>query len=288
MQTLSTHDGLPLHLRSWAAPGLRPPRSRGVVILVHGLGEHIGRYEVLAADLNRAGWDVAGYDQRGHGASAGPRGGLNASDDLLRDLSLVIDTLRPPDGRPLVLLGHSMGGLLVARFLAETLGAAAGATPQDWSREVDAAVLSSPALDAGMNGAQKMLLAALGPLAPGLAVNNGLKPDWISRDPSVVKAYMADPLVHDRITPRLVRFIVDGGALAIGRAAQWRVPTLLMWAGADRCVSPAGSEAFAAAAPPSVVQPRSFDKLFHEIFNEPERDEVVAALLVWLERRFPR
>ena len=102
-----------------------------------------------------------------------------------------------------------------------------------WHRRVDALVLSSPALDPGMNAGQKLLLAVLGRLAPGLAVGNGLKPEWISRDPAVVAAYVADPLVHDRVTPRLARFILDGGAVVRSVAARWAAPTLLLWAGSD-------------------------------------------------------
>ena len=136
-----------------------------------------------------------------------------------------------------------------------------------------------------MNGVQKLLLALLGPLLPDLALGNGLQPAWVSRDPAVVKAYVADPLVHNRITPRLVRFILDGGALARERAMFWRVPTLLLYAGADRCVAPAGSDAFAAAAPAETVTHQRFDTLFHEIFNEPERETVLAALAAWLAQR---
>ena len=147
-------------------------------------------------------------------------------------------------------------------------------------------VLSSPALDAGMNAGQKLLLALLGKLAPNLAVGNGLEARAGSRATRrVVAAYVADPLVHDRVTPRLVRFIVDGGAAVRARAPRWRVPTLLLWAGSDRCVAPAGSAAFAAAAPAGVVRTRVFDGLAHEIFNEPEKDEVFAALGDWLAER---
>ena len=149
-----------------------------------------------------------------------------------------------------------------------------------------ALVLSSPALAADTSAVQKLLLAVAGRLAPGLAVHNGLQPTWVSRDPAVVRAYVADPLVHDRITPRLGRFVLDGGAQVRALAARWRVPTLLLWAGADRCVAPAGSAAFAAAAPAAVVQHRCFDGLAHEIFNEPERERVLKRLGDWLRVRF--
>jgi len=273
--TLTTHDGLTLQLREWPLPD-----ARGTVVIVHGLGEHIGRHARGAARLNAEGWSVLGHDQRGHGASEGPRGALGHADDFLSDLALVIDIARSRRPGPLVLLGHSLGGLIASRFVLGTPGAA-------WRREIDALVLSSPALDPGMNAFQKGLLAVLGPIAPNLAVNNGLKPAWISRDPAVVRAYQADPLVHDRVTPRLVRFIVDGGEAVRGGAAAWRVPTLLMWAGSDRCVAPAGSAAFAAAAPRDLVSSREFKPLFHEIFNEPEQAEVFGMLTAWLaERRF--
>ena len=273
METLTLADGTALRLHLWPTNG----RPHGQVLVVHGLGEHGGRYAHVAAALNAQRWQVHAYDHRGHGLSSGARGVVPHADALCDDLAQVIDQVREP-GRPFVLLGHSMGGLVAARFVAEALAP----HPAAWSRTVDALVLSSPALDPGMNAMQKLLLATLGRLAPDLALGNGLKPEWVSRDPAVVQAYVADPLVHDRITPRLVRFIVDGGRLVRERAAQWRVPTLLMWAGADRCVAPAGSAAFGAATPKAVVQQRCFDGLAHEIFNEPEQVQVLSHLLSWL------
>jgi alpha-beta hydrolase superfamily lysophospholipase len=274
MQALHTRDDLPLHLRRWTSKN----GARGVVLIVHGLGEHIGRYDALAAALNAAGWDVAGYDQRGHGASGGRRGAIAQPDSLLDDLGVVIDALHSEPARPLVLLGHSMGGLIAARFVAEMFAAPRA----EWSRPVYALVLSSPALDPGMNGVQRALLGVLGTLAPQLAVGNGLKPAWISRDPAVVRAYVEDPLVHDRVTPMLVRFIVDGGVQVRGVAPRWCVPTLLLWAGADRCVAPAGSAAFAAAAPAAWLTHTCYPRMAHEIFNEPERAQPLAALTRWL------
>jgi alpha-beta hydrolase superfamily lysophospholipase len=273
-EMLRTHDGLQLHLQAWPCTH----SAKGSVLIVHGLGEHIGRYAHVAQQLNAWGWSVLGYDQRGHGRSSGQRGGLNRSDDLLQDLASVIDTLRAAWPGALVLLGHSMGGLVAANFVASGLGTAA-----PWSRPVDALVLSSPALDPGMTGGQKLLLALLGNLAPSLAVGNGLNPDWISRDTQVVRNYRADPLVHDRVTPRLVNFIVAGGRQVSERASLWNLPTLLLYAGSDRCVAPAGSAGFAAAAPQARVAAHEFRALFHEIFNEPEQAEVLGVLHEWLD-----
>ena len=276
MDTLTTGDGLKLHLQRWPATG----PVLGTLQIVHGLGEHIGLYENLALALNALGWHVNGHDQRGHGLSEGPRGGIASSQALLTDLSAVIDHLRGSSLGPHILLGHSLGGLVAARFAAESLMS----RPRRWAREIDGLVLSSPALEPRLNWPQRLLLRVLMPLAPNLGLGNGLKPRWISRDPEVVRRYVEDPLVHKRVTPRLVRFIVDEGRRVHAGASRWHTPTLLMWAGADRCVEPAGSVAFAAAVPSEVLIAQEFPTLFHEIFNEPEREQVIARLTTWLER----
>jgi alpha-beta hydrolase superfamily lysophospholipase len=275
MHTLTTADGLTLHLQP--GPAAAPP-LRGTVLIVHGLGEHIGRYAHVMAHLAAQGWATLGYDHRGHGRSGGPRGGLAADNSLLTDLGAVIAHTRPTHAGPLVLLGHSMGGLVAGRYVAEGLAP----QPAPWWQPVDALVMSSPALDPGMNALQKLLLAVAAPLAPDRALGNGLKPEWVCSDPAVVRAYIADALVHDRITPRLVRFIVAGGQLVLQRAPAWTLPTLLLYAGADRCVAPRGSDAFAAAAPPARVTARRYDGLAHEIFNEPDQARVLADLSDWL------
>jgi alpha-beta hydrolase superfamily lysophospholipase len=275
---LRTADGLRLALRRWpCAPAC------GVVLIVHGLSEHIGRYGHVAAVLNSANWSVLGYDQRGHGASEGRRGLIGADDRLLADLALVVDAVRgeAPDC-PLVLLGDSMGGAVAARFVAEALQP----QPAPWSRAVEGLVLVAPALAAKMTRWQALQLAVMGRLAPDVAVPSGLDATALSRDPEVVRAYLADPLVHDRISARLARFIVDAGAFVRAQAPHWRVPTLVIWGGADRIVDPAGSAAFAAAVPSAVVTAAHHPALFHEPLNEPERDEVIAQLIGWLSERF--
>ena len=279
MNPVITDDGLALHLRVWPAGNPR----RGLVVLVHGLGEHIDRYDHVAKRLNGIGFDVVGYDHRGHGRSPGQRGGMPADDSLCADLGRVLYAAREAFPGPTVLVGHSLGGLIAGRFVAEGLQP----RPAAWWRPVDALVMSSPALDPGTNAVQKLLLAVVAPMLPNLAVSNGLKVDWVSRSPEIIKAYAGDTLVHDRITGRLGLFVARQGPAVIAAAPRWTTPTLLMWAGADRCVAPGGSAAFAAAAPRDVVTVREWPGLYHEIFNEPEQDAVLAAMGDWLGARVP-
>lgn len=280
---MNTPDGLSLHTRHWRAVSTAGSPAWGTAVLVHGLGEHIGRYEHVAAHLNAQGWDVRGFDHRGHGRSGGRRGDIAASDSLLSDLGAFLREVRGADAaRPLVLIGHSLGGLVAARFVAEGLAA----SPAGWHLPVDGLVLSSPAIDPGLSAVQKALLAVGPRLLPHLCVNNGLQPEWVCSDPAVVQAYRQDPLVHDRISGLLGRFIADAGPLVLARAPAWQVPTLLMWSGQDRCVSPRGSQRLAQALPPALVEARPFERLAHEIFNEPERAQVLARLSGWLTRVF--
>ena len=180
----------------------------------------------------------------------------------------------PQPVEELALLGHSMGGLVAARFVALAI------------RPVQALVMSSPALDPGLNAVQKLLLAVLPKIAPNLRVGNGLDASLISHDPAVVAAYRADRLVHDRVSGRLARFIAEGGPATVALAPTWKLPTLLMYAGADKLVNPAGSRAFAAAAPKQVVSSLCFETLYHEIFNELNAEPVFATLKQWLDARF--
>lgn len=274
LRPFTASDGENLAVQDWPLPG---PQRRGAVLLVHGLGEHAGRYEALAHRLNHWGFAVRGYDHYGHGDSSGPRGGLPSDQRLLADLADLVDAtrmrLRP--GEPLVLLGHSMGGLVAAHFVARQM------------RPVDALVLSSPALATFLNPLQKLVLATLPRLVPHLRVGNGLNPDHLSHDPAVVAAYRADRRCHDRISARLARFIADTGPATLAHAAHWTVPTLLLWGEDDRIVNPAGSRAFAAAAPAAVVQAQGFAGLYHEIFNERDAGPVFSRLQSWLIQHCP-
>ncbi len=270
-------DGLNLALFDWPLPMRWRPRA--VVLIVHGLGEHAWRYDPVAQRLNEWGFAVRAYDQRGHGESGGARGVLPEEDTLLDDLAEVLEDTRShiaePWACPLILLGHSMGGLIASTFVQR------GMAP------VDGLVLSSPALDAGIGALQKKLIGLLYRFAPNFAISNGLDASKISHNAAIVEAYKKDPLVHDRISARLAQFIDGNGPRVVAAAPRWRVPTLLMYAGADSLVRPAGSKAFAAAAPRDKVHSQAFEGLYHEIFNEADPSAVFGTLKAWLDVQAP-
>lgn len=271
-------DGLNIALFDW--PMSTRQRARGVVLIVHGLGEHAWRYDAMAQRLTEWGFHVRAYDQRGHGGSGGARGVLPNDDALLDDLLEIIEDtqmhMSEPWECPLILLGHSMGGLIAATLVQRGLA------------QVDLLVLSSPALDAGMGGMQKKLIALLKRWSPNLALPNGLDVQGLSHDPAVVAAYQKDPMVHSRISARLADFIDSNGPSVVAASPTWTMPTLLLYAGMDRLVRPEGSRAFAAVAPKNVVTSLCLEGQFHEIFNEADPSQAYGALRRWLDVQIPQ
>ncbi len=283
----TARDGENLALYHWQAEqsvnhaGHPGAPARGVVLMVHGLGEHAGRYDHVANLLCHWGFEVCAYDQRGHGESTGLPGTLPGKDALLDDLAEVLgDTRERYPKLPVILLGHSLGGLVASRFVSLKMS------------KVQGLVLSSPALDAGLGVLQKLVLKVLPSLLPNMQVGNGLDAKFISHDPAVVQAYQADSLVHNKISPRLAEFIATAGPATVALAGRWRTPTLLMYAGADKLVNPAGSRRFAKLAAqaksvkPGLVTAKCFDGYYHELFNELQPAPVFELLKSWLDRRF--
>jgi alpha-beta hydrolase superfamily lysophospholipase len=252
--------------------------KRGTVLLVHGLSEHARRYDHVAERLNAWGFEVCGYDQYGHGLSSGPRGRLPAHHRLIDDLAAVVHHTRQRmhSDTPLLLLGHSMGGLVATSALARGVCS------------VDALVLSSPAYIPVLQAWQKALLFGMPRWLKGLCVDNGIKPAWIARNPAWVHSYATDPLVHRRISAELGLWIYQEGAHCLGAASTWTTPTLLMYAGDDRIVRPQGSAAFAKDAPAQCLNSHAYEAMYHEIFNDPDNAQVFADLGAWLDRELPR
>jgi len=267
---LKMADGQRLFLRDWPRA-----QARGAVLIVHGLGEHSGRYQRLAQWFNLRGYAVRSYDQRGHGQTPGQRGALRHGDDLLEDLASVYIDYASGLPRAPLLLGHSMGGLVALRAVLDHR-----ITPP-------ALMLSSPALRSWEPAWLHRLARVLTRAVPKLPLRNGLKSDKISHDARVVAAYRNDPLCTGWVTPRLADFIFRAGAACIADAARLTVPTLLLVADSDELVDPSGSRAFAkAAAPTRQLTTRYFSTLYHELFNEaePGRSQVLMQMTDWLGR----
>lgn len=279
--SLGTHDGL--RLAATLTPAHTGTIPRGTVVLVHGLGEHRGRYAHVIESLASSGWATLAYDQRGHGDSDGPRGGLPRAADLYFDLAGVVDRARADRPRRLVLLGHSLGGAVAARFAAEALSMP-GLPRLAWSRPIDALVVSSPALRLNLKPWQRAVVSTLHAVAGNLTVANGLAASDLSHSAEVVQAYLDDPKVHRQVSLRLLQCMVDAGTVVADRPAYWSIPTLVMWAGADRIVDPLGSVDFVDRAPSGFVTGHCFGPLYHEIFNEPGHPEVMDTLQQWLTK----
>jgi alpha-beta hydrolase superfamily lysophospholipase len=266
---VSAADGTRLFVTDYLLPA---SQARGSVVLMHGLGEHSGRYRHLAGFFNECGFSVRCYDHRGHGRSQGKRGDVINGNPMLQDAEIIIDDFAARFAQPPFLFGHSMGGLFAARFALAHQSPLCGL------------ILSSPALALRLSSLELKMLAVLEKLAPTLAVPSGLKTAFLSHDPKVVAAYKSDPLVHGRISPRLLRSMLSSAHYCASHAASLTIPTLMLVAGDDRLVDPDGSRRFFAMLPPGLAQMHVYDDMYHEIFNEVDTTRPFADLKGWLEQ----
>ena len=245
-----------------------------VVMLCHGLGEHSGRYGNVVEALVPAGYAVHGLDHQGHGRSGGPRAHVRRYGDFLADLDVFRSHVaaRHP-GVPLFLLGHSMGGNIALGYALEH---------QDGLRGL---VLSGPALTVP-DDVPRLLLrlsGVLGRLTPRLRAT-ALDASRISRDPAVVAAYRSDPLVFGgKFTAGLGSALLSAMQSFPDRVAGLRLPLLILHGTGDELADPSGSRMLEARAGSSDVTARYYPGLYHEIFNEPERGEVLTDLKAWLD-----
>ncbi len=264
---LTTADGTSLYVSDYLLP---LSAARGSIVIMHGIGEHSGRYRRLAECLNQLGWSVRCYDHRGHGRSGGKRGDVPNGTPLVQDAQIVIDDFARRASRPPVLFGHSMGGLFAAHVaLTGTV-------------RLRGLVLSSPALALQLSGPQRLLLKAMLAMAPRTGVPNGLQTRYLSHDPAVIAAYKTDPLVHNRISARLLTAMLASVAYCQSRAPSLAFPLLLQVAGDDRLVDANGSRQFFAQVPPERATLKVYDGYYHEIFNERDPSQPLDDLRAWL------
>ncbi|WP_343600729.1 lysophospholipase [Mycobacterium sp.] len=252
------------------------PAPRGVVVLSHGLGEHARRYDHVARRFGEAGLVTYALDHRGHGRSGGKRVRCRDISEYTGDFAtLVAVATREHPGCRRVVLGHSMGGGIVFAYGVER--------PDDY----DLMVLSGPAVAAQDAVSPPLALAArlLGAIAPGLPVQD-LDAGAISRDPAVVDAYNTDPLVHHGKVPAgIARALVLVGETMPQRAAALTAPLLVVHGGDDRLISVDGSRRLVECVGSDDVELRVYPGLYHEVFNEPEREQVLDDVVAWIDTR---
>jgi alpha-beta hydrolase superfamily lysophospholipase len=265
----TTADGLELYAQTWAAD-----RTRAHLVIVHGLGEHSGRYRNYVDYFVPRGYTLHGADLRGHGRSGGKPGYVDRFDQYVADLDRRVAHIRSTDpATPVFILGHSLGSLVALKYGLDQPAGLSGI------------IVTGTALrDAlAMPQWKRRLANVLSTVMPSLKMDNGVLTKYLSQDPTVIAAYEADPLVHRWGTPRLAAEVARVRAELYRRAAEWQLPLLMLHGGADRVCLPAGTQAFARQAPATRVAYREFDNLYHELHNERERAQVFGEIEVWLE-----
>ena len=262
-ETVTLADGISQFRRRWSPTG----DARAAMLLVHGIGEHSGRYDHVGHAFAEVGIDVVAHDQRGFGQSGGRRGDVERFGLYLDDVQNLLGRRRAL-GVPTILFGHSLGGLISTTYLVSR-------RPQP-----DLAVLSSPALAAEIPGWQKALAPAIARVAPGLRIPADFDGSVLSRDEAVQVAYENDPLRVASSTARLGREILTTMTSTNENVDRIGVPTYVLHGSDDRLVPPSASEPLALV--PGVTR-RVWDGLRHECLNEPEQDAVIAEIVAWID-----
>ena len=264
--------GLELHRCSWLPDG----EPAAALAVVHGYGEHGGRYRYLVDAMVPLGYAVHVFDLRGHGRSPGVRGHIERFADYVGDAGLFVDAIAAEQpGTPLYLLGHSLGGLIATAYAEERPDGLAGL------------ILSSPflRLKLPIGGVKRAAAKVLSRVAPTRDIGNSIPADELSHEPEVVAAYTSDPLNHHVATARWAAEALAAQGAALSAAGRLELPLLVMYAGADTIADPAASRELFAAASSDDKTLRCYEGYYHELFNEVGRADVFADLAAWLEAR---
>jgi alpha-beta hydrolase superfamily lysophospholipase len=255
-------------LYSYEAPG----KPKAVILLVHGLGEHAGRYAGWASRFNALGVTVRAFDLPGHGNSEGRRGVVPSPEKVYETIDRLSDELRTGfTGVPLFIYGHSLGGGIVLNYLVRR------------KPRLNGAIVTSPWLYlTEMPQKAKVVLANLAKkLMPGMTQPSGLKTEFLSRDPEVVAAYWSDPLVHGLISAGLYGWMTDAAKETLAGAADINIPLLLAHGRNDMITSSSGSLQVAGLAPKATL--KLWDDGYHELHNDLLREEHFEFITEWID-----
>ena len=266
VRSIDAGGGVALLYRAWEVD-----RPRARMRIVHGLGEHGGRYAPLAGALVERGISCYAADLRGHGVSGGRRGHVGRFEEYVDDLQRLTTATRGDE--PAFLFGHSLGGLIAVRAMQTGLAG-----------DLEGAILSAPALELAspLPWWRDPAASLLSRLAPTIALPNGIDPDDLSHDPEAVAAYRTDPLVHDRITPRLFSEMRRAMRAAAAEAGKVRVPVLLLAPGEDR-ITDVDSAVWVADRFYGEVRIRTYPHLYHEPLQEVEGGAILGEVVEWVE-----
>jgi alpha-beta hydrolase superfamily lysophospholipase len=257
-----------LFARAWGNGAAAP-----AVAILHGLGDHSGRFERVGSALAGRGFSVHALDLPGHGRSEGPRGHVRGWHDYRDAVTRWMDSIQEKGlARPWAFLGHSMGALVALEWTHRHPGRA------------HALVLSAPPFVLSLHPSSIKVHAAriIGMMWPGFSQDNGIPPSLLSHDPEVIRAHRSDPYVHFRISARLFLEIQAVRRRVTLHAATHALPTMILQGGADPVTSPLGSAAWARSTPEGVVTYREYPGLYHEVLNEPEGSAILDEVAEWL------
>ena len=268
------NDDVTFYMQGWEPEG----KPKALVCLIHGLGEHTGRYAHVGDALNKAGYALFGFDLRGHGQTGGPRGHFPSLDVVMQDIrQFVAFQKQNHPNIPVFLYGHSLGGLLTLSYVIKNPEGIKGVI-------VTGVALHSPLLE---QKSKVAMVKVLGSLFPSMIIPTGLDPSTISRDPAVVQKYVNDPLVHDKSSLGLGKTTLDAVNQCFAHANNFSLPLLIMHGKMDRLTYPSGSEDFAKLVGETNkdVTLKLWEGLYHEIHNEPEQAEVFKVMIEWMDKR---
>lgn len=264
-----TFDNLKLFYRY-----LSTKKPSASLVFVHGLGEHSGRYEDVIRRFSGTGYSIFAFDLRGHGRSQGKRGHIMSFGEYLKDLKYFMDIVANlSDRNKIFLIGHSMGGLIVIRYSQEHSG-------------VSGLIMSSPLLKIKVQvpRLKSAVGRAVSKVLPWLSMTNEVDPSFLSHDPSVVQAYIEDPLVHAKVSARWFTETVDSMNKSFDFAHKITIPCLFLHAGDDRLADPEGTKSLFPLVSSKDKQMKVYEGFYHELFNERGKEQVFSDIESWLRR----
>jgi alpha-beta hydrolase superfamily lysophospholipase len=266
----TTPDKANIYTQAW----LPDNTPQAIILIVHGLGEHSGRYGHYVDYFVPRGYALYGFDTRGHGRSSGVRGHVDRFDRYVEDIDRRVAEARSDWPRtPLFVLAHSLGSLMGLSYARQH--------PDQLTGLITSGTALKDAL--ALPAWQRRLATVFSRVTPSLKMNNGVPLSGLSHDPTISAAFKADPLTHTWGTPRLATETEVVRAQIMQSATTWRVPTLMLHGSDDPICLADGARQFAAQTPAGLVESREYPGLYHEIHNEPEREQVFRDIEAWLQ-----